>query len=355
MTFPGIRALGASLLACAGLISVVAALAAQSTLGNVFAGLQLAFSDAVRLDDVVVVEGEWGRIEELTLTYVAVQIWDDRRLVLPTSYFTTKPFQNWTRKQSRVLGQANAAPRLRRPGRAGAARGAPHRRPPARSGTARRGCCRSSTDPVDDGRPGARQLVHAPTSFDLRCEIREKLLAYVQSAYPAALPKLRVEAVEPVDPYPARDARRDRPGARAQPVLLRAHRPGADRATGRRGGVGGGRGLRRRRAARHLPGPGRPWRRRRAAEPRRRPRGRRRARRRRRAGAPAAARRRGRRHPAARCRRAAGPDRLVSDPSSDLAARCRTGADADRDEDCRVVGVVNSLQAFWSGTFRSSG
>ncbi|MET0424883.1 MAG: mechanosensitive ion channel family protein, partial [Actinoplanes sp.] len=106
MTFPGIRALGASLLASAGLVSVVAALAAQSTLGNVFAGMQLAFSDAVRVDDVVVVEGEWGRIEELTLTYVAVQIWDDRRLLLPTSYFTTKPFQNWTRTNSAVLGTA---------------------------------------------------------------------------------------------------------------------------------------------------------------------------------------------------------------------------------------------------------
>ena len=69
----------------------------RALLGNVFAGLQLAFSDAVRLDDVVVVEGEWGRIEELTLSYVVVQIWDDRRLILPTSYFTTKPFQNWTR------------------------------------------------------------------------------------------------------------------------------------------------------------------------------------------------------------------------------------------------------------------
>ena len=103
---PGVRALGASVLASAGLISVIAALAAQSTLGNVFAGLQLAFSDAVRVDDVVVVEGEWGRIEELTLTYVAVQIWDDRRLVLPTSYFTTKPFQNWTRTSSAVLGTA---------------------------------------------------------------------------------------------------------------------------------------------------------------------------------------------------------------------------------------------------------
>ena len=106
MTFPTVRGIGAGVLTSAGVVGVVAALAAQSLLGNVFAGLQLAFSDAVRLDDVVVVEGEWGRIEELTLSYVVVQIWDDRRLILPTSYFTSKPFQNWTRTEAAVLGTA---------------------------------------------------------------------------------------------------------------------------------------------------------------------------------------------------------------------------------------------------------
>jgi len=106
MTFPEVRAVGGGLLASAGLISVVAALAAQSLLSNFFAGLQLAFSDAVRLDDVVVVEDEWGKIEELTLSYVVVQIWDDRRLILPTSYFTSTPFENWTRTRSAVLGTA---------------------------------------------------------------------------------------------------------------------------------------------------------------------------------------------------------------------------------------------------------
>ena len=104
LTFEGIRAVGAGLLASAGLASVVAALAAQSTLGNLFAGLQLAFSDAVRLDDVVIIEGEYGYIEEITLTYVVVRIWDDRRLVLPCTYFTTTPFENWTRRDDRVTG-----------------------------------------------------------------------------------------------------------------------------------------------------------------------------------------------------------------------------------------------------------
>ncbi len=104
LSFPGVRAVGASLLASAGLISVVAAVAAQSTLGNLFAGIQVAFSDAIRIDDVVIVEEEWGRIEEITLTYVVVRLWDDRRMVLPCTYFTTHPFQNWTRTTSALLG-----------------------------------------------------------------------------------------------------------------------------------------------------------------------------------------------------------------------------------------------------------
>jgi len=104
LTFPGVSAVGTSLLASAGLVSVVAGLAAQSTLANVFAGIQLAFSDAIRVDDVVIAEGQWGKIEEITLTYVVVHIWDDRRLVLPSTYFTTTPFENWTRRNSELLG-----------------------------------------------------------------------------------------------------------------------------------------------------------------------------------------------------------------------------------------------------------
>jgi len=91
MTFPAARAAGTSLLASAGVIGAIAALAAQSLLGNVFAGVQIAFSDAVRLDDVLVVEKQWGRVEDITLTYVVVHLWDDRRLVLPTSYFLKTP------------------------------------------------------------------------------------------------------------------------------------------------------------------------------------------------------------------------------------------------------------------------
>ena len=85
------------------MISIIAGLAAQSTLGNVIAGMQLAFSGAIRVDDVVIANGEWGRIEEITLTYVVVHIWDDRRLVLPSTYFTTTPFENWTRTSSELM------------------------------------------------------------------------------------------------------------------------------------------------------------------------------------------------------------------------------------------------------------
>jgi small-conductance mechanosensitive channel len=205
MTFPGIRALGASVLASAGLISIVAALAAQSTLGNVFAGLQLAFSDAVRVDDVVVVEGEWGRIEELTLTYVALQIWDDRRLLLPTSYFTTKPFQNWTRTGSAVLGTAELDVDWSVPVE------------PLRAELRivcegselwdGRVCVLQVTDAVG-GVVRLRALVSAadaPALWDLRCLVRERLVGYVWENHKDALPRTRadVASVPPSAPPPS--------------------------------------------------------------------------------------------------------------------------------------------------------
>ncbi|MGA5302232.1 mechanosensitive ion channel domain-containing protein [Nucisporomicrobium flavum] len=193
MTFPAVRALGASVLASAGVISVIAALAAQSTLGNVFAGLQLAFSDAVRIDDVVVVEGEWGRIEDLTLTYAAVQIWDDRRLILPTSYFTTKPFQNWTRTGSAVLGTAEidvdwSAPveDLRTELRA------------VCEGTELwdgRVCVLQVTE-ATGGMIRLRALVSAHDAgalWDLRCLVRERLVTWVFEHRRDALPRVRAD------------------------------------------------------------------------------------------------------------------------------------------------------------------
>jgi small-conductance mechanosensitive channel len=197
MTFPSIRALGASVLASAGIVSVVAALAAQSTLGNVFAGLQLAFSDAVRVDDVVVVEGEWGRIEELTLTYVAVQIWDDRRLILPTSYFTTKPFQNWTRTGSAVLGTAEVdvdwATDIE-PLRAELRN--------ACEGTELwdgRVCVLQVTDAVG-GMVRLRALVSAndaPALWDLRCLVRERLVTFIWRHQRDSMPRVRADLSRP--------------------------------------------------------------------------------------------------------------------------------------------------------------
>jgi small-conductance mechanosensitive channel len=104
MTFSQVRALGASLLASAGIIGLVVGVAAQPMLTNLLAGIQIAVTEPIRLDDVVVIEGEWGRIEEITFTYVVVAIWDERRLVLPIGYFTRTPFQNWTRERSRIIG-----------------------------------------------------------------------------------------------------------------------------------------------------------------------------------------------------------------------------------------------------------
>ncbi|MEU8218957.1 mechanosensitive ion channel family protein [Micromonospora taraxaci] len=193
MTFPSVRGIGAGVLTSAGVVGVVAALAAQSLLGNVFAGLQLAFSDAVRLDDVVVVEGEWGRIEELTLSYVVVQIWDDRRLILPTSYFTSKPFQNWTRTESAVLGTAEfdvdwAVPvqimreELRR----------------LVEGTELwdgRVCVLQVTD-ATGGMVRIRALVSAADAgslWDLRCLVREHLVTWIRDNRPTAMPRVRTE------------------------------------------------------------------------------------------------------------------------------------------------------------------
>ncbi|WP_328559947.1 mechanosensitive ion channel family protein [Streptomyces coelicoflavus] len=104
LTFPAMRAAGASLLASAGIIGIVAGVAAQSTLGNLFAGFQIAFGDMVRMGDTVVVDGEWGTVEEITLTYLTVRTWDERRITMPVSYFTSKPFENWSRGTPQMTG-----------------------------------------------------------------------------------------------------------------------------------------------------------------------------------------------------------------------------------------------------------
>ncbi|OAH14433.1 mechanosensitive ion channel family protein [Streptomyces jeddahensis] len=104
LTFPAMRTAGASLLASAGILGIVAGIAAQSTLGNLFAGLQIAFGDMVRLGDTVVVDGEWGTVDEITLTFLTVRTWDERRITMPVSYFTSKPFENWSRGGAQMTG-----------------------------------------------------------------------------------------------------------------------------------------------------------------------------------------------------------------------------------------------------------
>ena len=104
MTFDGIREIGVSVITSAGIAGIILGLSAQKAIGTLLAGIQIAITQPIRLDDVVIVEGEWGRIEEIRLTYVVVTIWDQRRMVLPTTYFIEKPFQNWTRNTSEILG-----------------------------------------------------------------------------------------------------------------------------------------------------------------------------------------------------------------------------------------------------------
>lgn len=199
LTFDGVRAVGASLLASAGIASIVAGLAAQSVLANVFAGVQLAFSEAIRVDDVVVVEEEWGRIREITLTYVVVMTWDERTVVLPCTYFTTKPFQNWTKYGSAVIGAVELDVDWR-----------------VSTDAMREELDRvlEGTDLFDGrtkvlqvtdatgGLVRVRVLVSADDSaalWDLRCLVREELVEWVREQDRDAMPTQRVLLGEPAD------------------------------------------------------------------------------------------------------------------------------------------------------------
>jgi len=196
LTFDGVRAIGASLLASAGVASIVAGLAAQSTLANVFAGVQLAFSDAIRVDDVVVAEGEWGKIQEITLTYVVVRTWDDRRLVMPSTYFTTTPFQNWTRTSSELLGAVEFDLDWRvSPSEMRQKLDEVLEKTDLWDGRAK---VLQVTDAVG-GFVRIRILVtaaDAPTLFDLRCLVREQMVEWLHTKDENALPITRVQMVE---------------------------------------------------------------------------------------------------------------------------------------------------------------
>ena len=193
MTFPAFVDLGRTLFASAGVLSVVAGLAAQTSLGAAFAGIQIAFSDAIRVGDVVVLEDEWGRIEEITLTYVVVHLWDERRLVLPCTYFTTTPFQNWTRQATELLGTAELDVDFSVP--LDGMRAELDRLLSASDLWDGRVGVLQVTDAVG-GLVRVRMLVSAANAgalFDLRCAVREGMVQWLQRANPGALPRWRVE------------------------------------------------------------------------------------------------------------------------------------------------------------------
>ena len=199
LTFPAIQAFGASVLASAGIASIVAGLAAQSVLANMFAGIQLVFSEALRVDDVVVADGQWGRVGEITLSYVVLDLWDDRRLVLPCTYFTTTPFENWTRKGSELLG----AVELDVDWRISTARMREHLQRVV--GETELWDGRTAVLQVTEATGGmvrVRILVtaaNAGTLFDLRCLVREEMVAWVRRTNPDALPVKRVLVTQPAE------------------------------------------------------------------------------------------------------------------------------------------------------------
>lgn len=198
LSFENMRKIGTGLLTGVGIGGIIIGFAAQKSLGNLLAGFQIASTQPIRIDDVVVVEGEWGRIEEITLTYVVVNIWDERRLILPITYFVEKPFQNWTRVSAQLLGTVFLYLDYTIP------------IPPLRDELNRL----LSNNPLWDNRVGVVQvtdnrtdnievrfLMSARTSaeaFDLRCEIREHMIAFVHENYPESLPRKRIDYNSPL-------------------------------------------------------------------------------------------------------------------------------------------------------------
>ena len=191
MLFQEVRQFGTSILASAGVVGIIIGFAAQKTISNLFAGFQIAMTQPIRLDDVVIVEGEWGRVEEITLTYVVIHIWDDRRLVVPLGYFIEKPFQNWTRTSAQLLGSVfvwvDYTLPLDEVRRALKAIIEPHPLWDKRFWNLQ----------VTDATEKTMQLrvlattADASQGWDLRCAIREQLIAYIQKHHPHSLPQFR--------------------------------------------------------------------------------------------------------------------------------------------------------------------
>jgi len=198
MTFESVQQYGVSLLASAGAAGLVIGLALQPVLKNLIAGVQLAVTQPIRIDDALLVEGEWGNVEEITATYVVVRIWDWRRLILPLSYFIENPFQNWTRESSALIGTVMIyldytvpVDELREKVEEIA----------AASKLWDRKVVNVQVTDFRESVMEIRILVSASSSsrqFDIRCEMREKLIAFIQQNYPSALPRLRTDISAPV-------------------------------------------------------------------------------------------------------------------------------------------------------------
>jgi len=192
LTFDSIRKVGISLFASAGVAGLVLGLAAQRVIGSMLAGIQLAITQPIRIDDVVIVENEWGWIEEITLTYVVVKIWDKRRLVVPSTYFIEKPFQNWTRTSSRILGTVYIYTDYSMP--IEALRNE-FKRIVEQSGLWDGEVANVQVTNSTNHSLEVRFLMSAvdsPTLWDLRVYAREQLVEYMQKNHPDKLPRARV-------------------------------------------------------------------------------------------------------------------------------------------------------------------
>jgi len=205
MTIPMVRQFGAGLLASAGVAGIAIGFAAKPVLSNLIAGVQIALAQPIRLDDVVIIQNEWGRIEEISGTYVVVRIWDERRLVVPLNYFIENPFENWTRTTARLTGTVFLWVDYRMP--LDPLRDELRRLCEAAPEWDRRVCVLQLVD-ASDRAIQLRALVSAADSsraWDLRCRIREGLVAYVQKSFPDYLPQLRASLLEVhAEPTPAR-------------------------------------------------------------------------------------------------------------------------------------------------------
>jgi small-conductance mechanosensitive channel len=200
ISFQGSRKVGLSVLTSAGVVSVVIGFAAQKTLANLLAGIQIAFNQQIRLDDAVVVEKEWGRIEEINLTSVIVRLWDRRRLILPITYFVETPFENWTRSDASIIGAIFLyldynvpVDKIREKAREIA------ENDPLWTGE-------SFAVQVTDTTPTCIQVrilasaPDAPSAFDLRCHLREQLIVFIRDEYPQSLPQTRLMLAEELRP-----------------------------------------------------------------------------------------------------------------------------------------------------------